>query len=149
MGRLGHLHRGRAAAGGGHSTLNADLPHPGEIDDQFSLQGEPRQVMPTTPDRQRQAARRGGSDGGLNVVGVLAKDDDARAAGDGGIEDMPCRIVGWAGREHLGGIQLSGEHLDGLCDAGVLFMRHRDPSCGLRAKSWPVPPSTLSSTPVM
>jgi hypothetical protein len=114
MGRLGHRHRGRAATDGGHSTLNADLPHPGEIDDQFSLEGTPRPVMPATPDRQRQAARSGGSDGGLNAAGALAKDDHGRAAGDGGIPDLPCLVVGWAGREHLGGIQLRGEHLDGL-----------------------------------
>src|SRR5262249_42207270 len=85
----------------------------------------PAQSCPPPPDRQRQAARPGGSDGALNVAGALPKDDHGRAAGDGGIPDMPCLVVGWAGREHLGGIQLRGEHLDGLCDVGVLLMRHR------------------------
>src|SRR5262245_48522967 len=34
-------------------------------------------------------------------------------------------VEDWAGREHLGGTQLRGEHLDGLCDVSVLLMRHR------------------------
>ncbi len=96
-----------AATDGGYSTLDADMPHSGEIDDQFSLQGTPRPVMPTAPDRQRQAARAGGSDGGSNVAGALAKDDHRRAAGDGGIPDMSCLVIGWAGREHFGGIQFA------------------------------------------
>jgi hypothetical protein len=45
---------------------------------------------------------------------------------------------------HVGGIQLRGEHLDGLCDAGVVFMRHRSlPPWGVDVPkgTLPLPPS--------